>query len=162
MFLFKLLIIIFQSIAVLTNFFGLPGNIISFIFPLIAYLFHWIEFKILAIITIFIIFGEIIEFIVGYFSTKSEGLEKGTFTVSLIVSIIFSIIMAPIFFGLGALIGAFLGAFVGAVIYEYIRHADFKKSLKRGIIVFKGRLLGTVFKLLIGISTIVINAINLF
>ncbi|KAA0257668.1 DUF456 family protein [Deferribacter autotrophicus] len=162
MFIFKLLIIIFQSIAVLTNFFGLPGNIISLVFPLIAYLFHWIELKILVIIIIFIIIGEILEFIAGYFSTKAEGLEKGTFTASLIVSIIFSILMAPILFGLGALIGAFLGAFVGAVIYEYLKHADFKKSLKRGIAVFKGRILGTLLKLLIGIGTIAINAINLF
>ncbi|MGA1863321.1 DUF456 domain-containing protein [Deferribacter thermophilus] len=159
---FKTLLIILQSLSIITTLFGLPGNIISLVFPLIAYLLHWITLKYFIIITILIVLGEILEFFAGLFTTKADGLEKGTYTFSIITGIILSIFMAPFLLGIGALIGAFLGAFLGAVIFEYFKHADMNKAIKRGIAVFKGRVLGTFIKLAIGFSTVIIMGVNLF
>jgi len=151
-----------QIFLVILNLVGLPGNIISLIFPLIYYFSSKITFWQLIFLILLIVLGEFIEFLLGYYAGKKVGAVKGSFTVSIIFSIMIGIIMAPLFFGLGAIIGSFLGAFIGTFFYEYMVTRDKNIAFERGVASFKGRFLGTFLKVSIGISTVILSGFYIF
>jgi len=160
--LFFAILLIFQFFTVLLNMVGLPGSIISILFPLIYFFASKITFWQLLIIIALVALGEIVEFLLGYYSTKQVGSVKGSFVVSVIFSVILGILMAPLFFGVGAIIGTFLGAFLGTFIFEYIVTKDINLSLQRGVASLKGRFLGTFVKISLGVSTVILSGLYIF
>lgn len=156
------LLLILQLFVVILNLVGLPGSILSLIFPLIYYFSSKITLWQLIFLICLIALGEVIEFIFGYYAGKKVGSSRGSFTVSVIFSIVIGIMMAPLFFGLGAIIGSFLGAFIGAFFYEYFITKDKNLALERGVASFKGRFLGSFLKVFLGISTVILSGFYIF
>jgi hypothetical protein len=66
--------------------------------------------------------------------------------------------MAPLFFGLGAVLGSFIGAFFGVFLYELIIYRDLRVAFKRGVLVFRSRIIGTFVKFSLGILIVVFTA----
>ena len=158
----KILTILFQFVFILSSIIGIPGNIISLIFPMIWWLAGFINIWQFIIIAIIIIIGEILEQFLSVASGKKAGVNNKSMILSFITAIVLSILMAPIFFGIGAVIGAFLGAFLGTFVYEYIVNADFSLAIERGLASLKGKFLGTILKLALGVSSVIITAVYLF
>ncbi len=151
---FKIVILILQGLSVLSNLIGLPGNIISLIFPLILIFWGHLSWNYFFIICGIIGIGEVIEFLSSYISGKYFGMSKKSIYFSIFFAIFLGIIMAPILFGIGAIIGTFLGAFLGTFIYEYFTTNDFTLSFKRGLVSLTGKLTGVTIKILLGFTTV--------
>ncbi len=145
-----------QFLSVLSSIFGLPGNIVSILFPIIFLYTGVITWKIFVGILVIIALGEIIEFGLSYFSGKFYGITGKSFWSSVAGALILGILMAPLFFGIGAVIGIFLGTFLGTFIYEYITTKNLSVSLKRGFLSLFSKLTGTIVKLSLGLSTVLI------
>jgi hypothetical protein len=61
---------------------------------------------------------------------------------------------------IGTVIGICVGAFLGALVGELLGGKSFRKSVKIGYAALKGRIVGIVAKILIGIGMIVVLAIG--
>jgi len=153
--------LLIQFLLVCSTVFGLPGNVISLVTPILFLILGYISWKTLIIILSLVAIGEILEFYIGYIGSKVFGISNKSFWVSVIFAIFFGIIMAPIFFGIGSIIGVFFGTFLGTFLYEYSHNKDLKNSLKLGILSMFSRLTGTFIKFCIGLSTIYITFINI-
>lgn len=154
--------IIIQFVLILTNIIGLPGNLLAGIIPLIWFFSGHITLMQLFILILIIAIGEIFEFISSFLFGKKAGVSNKSMMISIVVSIILGVIMAPLFFGLGAIIGSFIGAFLGVFIYEFINNGNIINAFKRGIIIFKSRIFGTVVKCSLGIFMVVLTHYFLF
>lgn len=151
-----------QSSLVLSNIFGIPGNLVSLLFPLLWASFGIISWNIFFTISLIVAVGEGLEFASGYFLGKKYGIDNKSFWVSMICSILFTIVMAPLFFGIGAVIGAFLGAFVGTYTYEIITSKDKELALKRAFASLRGRFLGVYLKIIVGFIAVGVTVKYLF
>jgi hypothetical protein len=158
----KVLTLLLQFVFVLSSVLGIPGNIISVVFPLVWWIAGYITGWQFLIISVIIIIGEVLEQLLGIITGKKSGLDNKSMIFSFIGAIILGILMAPIFFGLGAVLGAFIGAFGGTFVYEYVTTGDFSLSIERGMASLKGKFLGTIIKLALGVSSVVLSAIYLF
>lgn len=160
--LLKIISLLFQSVFVASSVLGIPGNIISLIFPMIWWLTGYITGMQFAIILVVIGAGEVFEQMLGIVTGKKAGLNNRSMICSFIGAIVLGILMSPIMFGLGAIAGAFIGAFAGAFIYEYLTTKDMSVAIDRGFAALKGRVLGTILKLALGVSSIIISTIYMF
>ncbi len=153
---------VLQLLFVGISLIGLPGNIVSLIFPFI----WWIADKLngfqFIIIIVLIMAGEVLEQFAGVITGKKTGMGGKSLFFSFIGAILLSIFMAPLFFGLGAILGAFIGAFAGTYAYELITTKNKQLARERGIAALKGKFLGTMLKLTLGISTVVFTTVSLF
>ena len=163
--LFILLLLVFW----LLNLVGLPGNwlivAISLIWMLFGptdYQFSWIVVLVLAVLALI---GEAIEFGASVLGTKKLGGSGRGAALSVVGSIIGGIMGAilgiPVPIPLvGMLIGSVLfaavGAWVGATIGEKWVGKSTHQSVQIGGAAFVGRLLGTVGKLVMGSSMVVL------
>ena len=159
----------------LLNLVGLPGNwcIVAvslgwMLFGPIDYRFSWIIVVVLAALALI---GEAIEFGASVLGTKKLGGSSRGATLSVIGSIIGGIVGA--IFGIpipiplvGILIGSVLfaaiGAWVGASIGEKWVGKSTKESVQIGGAAFVGRLLGTLGKLVMGSSMVVLAIVAPF
>ena len=148
---------IVQFVLILTNIVGLPGNILAGIIPLIWFFSGHLTLTQLLILILIIAMGEIFEFISSFLLGKKEGIGSNSLIVGIIGTIVLGVIMAPLFFGLGAIIGSFIGAFLGVFIYEFINNGNIIKALRRGLIVFKSRIFGTVVKFSLGLFMVALT-----
>jgi hypothetical protein len=160
--LLKIISIFFQTTFVISSLIGLPGNIISIVFPAIWWLTGYLTIGQFLLILTIIVAGEILEQFFSIATGKKAGINNKSIIISFVTSIILSILMSPILFGIGAIIGAFLGAFLGTFLYEYMTTSDIAISINKGIASLKGRFLGSILKLAIGVSSVVISIIYLF
>ncbi len=151
-----------QLICVAASIIGLPGNIISLIFPFL----WWIGDKLTGfqfiLIIVLIITGEILEQFISIMTGKKTGVNNKSLFFSFIGAIVLSILMSPILLGIGAIIGAFLGAYLGTYLYELYSTRDKQLATQRGFAALKGKFLGTIFKFSLGISSVVITTVSLF
>lgn len=152
----------FQSAFVATNILGLPGNILSLVFPLIWWLTGHLTGSEFLIIATLVATAEVLEQIIGFQAGKKAGLNNKSMIFSFIGAIALGIMMAPILLGFGALIGAFAGAFLGTFLYEYMATQNSDLAIQRGLAALKGRFLGTMIKLSLGVASVVISASYLF
>ncbi len=153
----KFLLILIQFLLILSSILGFPGNLVSIVIPLIFLTFKFITWQIFLIIVLLILFGELVEFLIGYFSSKFFGISNRSFWLSVVLSFIFGIIMSPLFFGIGALFGVFIGAFSGTFIYEYSTTKNFGVAFKRGFLSLFSRITGCILKITIGLYTLFLN-----
>jgi len=157
-----IILILLQVLAVLTNIFGLPGGIISLIFPVIMYFMGIIGVKLLISVIIIVAAGEAAEFYTSYVIGKRYGVSSKGFWVSVIAALVLGIMMAPLFLGLGAVIGTFLGAYLGALFYELAAGASFVRAREKAKGVLFGRFLGTFAKVGAGLFAVYIEIGRLF
>ncbi len=150
------LMLILQFLSVLSTLFGLPGNLVSLVFPFVLTYMGIISWKIFSGIVLIIIMGEILEFGLSYISGKFYGISGKSFWSSVAGAILLGILMAPVFFGIGAVIGIFAGTFLGTFAYEYYTTKNFQISIKRSFLSLFSKITGTIAKLALGFSTIVI------
>ena len=143
--------------------FGLPGN---FIILADSLLYGWyggfkeITYKVILILIILAIVGEVVEYGLGILGAKKRGATKGAIIASIIGGIAGAIIGMPFLFGIGSVIGAFLGAFGGAFLLEYLQGKGLDQAIESGWGAFLGRVGGAISKGFIGIMMIVITIVS--
>ncbi len=152
------------------NLIGMPGNwgivvvaILWMFFGPADYQFSWL---VVFVLTMLALVGEALEFGASVFGTKKLGGSSRGATLSVIGSIIGGIVGA--IFGIpipiplvGILIGSLLfagiGAWIGATIGEKWVGKTTKESVQIGGAAFAGRILGTLGKLAVGSSMVVLS-----
>lgn len=140
--------------------FGLPGN---FVILGASLLFGWyggfqeITVKIIIILIVLALAGELIEFLLGIAGSKKYESSNRAIVGSIIFGIIGAVLGAPFFFGIGAVVGALAGAFAGAIIVELSQGKKMDEALKSGWGAFIGRVAGTISKGAVGIAMIAVT-----
>ncbi|NIP30286.1 MAG: DUF456 family protein [Candidatus Dadabacteria bacterium] len=119
--------------------------------------FQFITSKILIILIVLVIIGELLEFLVGIIGAKKYKTSNRAIVVSIVFGIVCGIIFAPVFLGFGALLGAFFGAYIGALIVELLSNKNINESMKSAWGVFLGKIGGTFSKIIVGIIMIIIT-----
>lgn len=158
----KIILIGLQAIAVLTNILGLPGGIISAVFPVIMFFSGFIGMKLLVGVLFIIVAGEVAEFYSSFVVGKRYGISSKGIWVSVLAAIVLGILLAPMFFGLGAVLGTFLGAYVGTLGYELATGATLPRAKEKAKGVLFGRFIGTFAKIGAGFFAIYLEAGNMF
>lgn len=140
--------------------FGLPG---TFIILGASLLYGWyggfeeITLKIIVILVILVLIGELIEFLLGITGSKKYKSSNRAIVGSIVGAIAGGVMGAPFFFGIGAVIGAFVGAFAGAIAVELLLGKSLNESVQSGWGAFLGRVAGTISKGAIAVAMVVIT-----
>lgn len=154
--------LLFSLAGLISLIFGLPGN---FVILGASMLFGWyggfqeITVKIIIILIVLALAGELIEFLLGILGSKKYESSNRAVVGSIIFGIIGAVMGAPFFFGIGAVVGAFAGAFAGAIIVELSQGKKMDEALKSGWGAFIGRVAGTISKGAVGIAMIAVTVI---
>jgi uncharacterized protein len=152
--------LLFALAGLVSLIFGLPGNFIilggSLLYGWYGG-FHEITVRIIFILIVLALAGELIEFLLGIVGAKKYRSSNRAIVGSIVFGIIGGIIGAPFFFGIGAVIGAFAGAFAGAIAVELTQGKKMDEALKSGWGAFIGRVAGTISKGAIGIAMIAVT-----
>jgi uncharacterized protein YqgC (DUF456 family) len=143
-----------QTVFVLINLLGLPGNIAALLIPLLWAASGHLPWEVFYSVLVLVAAGELVELAASYFVGKKYGVSNASFFASVIGSLIGGIFGAGIMLGIGAVPGTFLGAFLGTYIYEYFKFSDHRTALKRGIATFTGRFIGTAMKVVLGFMAV--------
>ncbi|MBI4228888.1 MAG: DUF456 domain-containing protein [Deltaproteobacteria bacterium] len=144
-------------IGLISLLFGFPGN---FLILADCLLYGWyggfeeIKIKIVIVLIVLAVMGEIFEFVLGVIGSKKHKSSTKAIVGSIVGGILGAASGAPFLFGIGSLIGAFTGAFSGAFIVEYVRIRDIHQAMHSGWGAFIGRVGGTITKGIIGITMI--------
>jgi uncharacterized protein len=152
--------LLFSLAGLVSLIFGLPGN---FVILGASMLFGWyggfqeITVKIIIILIVLALAGELIEFLLGIAGSKKYESSNRAIVGSIIFGIIGAVLGAPFFFGVGAVVGAFAGAFAGAIIVELSQGKNMDEALKSGWGAFIGRVAGTISKGAVGIAMIAVT-----
>jgi uncharacterized protein YqgC (DUF456 family) len=154
--------LLFSLAGLISLIFGLPGN---FVILGASILYGWyggfqeITVKIIIILIVLALAGELIEFLLGILGSKKYESSNRAVVGSIIFGIIGAVMGAPFFFGIGAVVGAFAGAFAGAIIVELSQGKKMDEALKSGWGAFIGRVAGTISKGAVGIAMIAVTVI---
>jgi uncharacterized protein len=152
--------LLFSLAGLVSLIFGFPGN---FVILGASLLIGWyggfqeITVKIIIILIVLALAGELIEFLLGIAGSKKYESSNRAIVGSIIFGIIGAVLGAPFFFGLGAVVGAFAGAFAGAIIVELSQGKNMDEALKSGWGAFIGRVAGTISKGAVGIAMIAVT-----
>ncbi|GIW48356.1 MAG: hypothetical protein KatS3mg078_2233 [Deltaproteobacteria bacterium] len=162
--LFAFLLFVFVSILGLISLvFGLPG---TFVILCAAILYGWYQGfsevtpKVLVVLGLLAVFGEVLEFIMSVAGAKRQKSSKSAVLGSIVGGIAGAVFGAPFLFGIGSVIGAFLGAFVGAFLVELLKQKTVEQALRSGWGAFCGRLFGAFAKGVIGIIMITVVVLS--
>ncbi len=153
---------ILQFLFVMLNLFGLPGNILTLVLPVILYFTDMITGGELIGITAVVLAGEIIEWVSGFFGSKKTGVTNKSVFASILGAIILGVLMAPILFGVGALLGSVIGAFAGTFVYEKMASADNSTALLRSASVMKNRIFAIIIKFALGIAVTIMTGLYIY
>ncbi len=149
----------------MSNFFGVPGNILiavnSLIYGIIT---NFDSFSLTFVLTLFIIMilVEFLEYLLIALTAKKYGASKWGITGGIIGGIggaISGTFFTPV---LGAIIGSILGVFFGAIIFEYFRSFDFRMAVKSGIGAFLGKIGGLSLKTCGAVTMIIMIGYKIF
>jgi uncharacterized protein YqgC (DUF456 family) len=159
-----LTIFLFVAVAGLISImFGLPGN---FIILAGSILYGWydgfkeITTKVIILLVVLAVLGEVLEFILGIAGAKRQKASKSAIIGSILGGIVGAIVGASFLLGIGSIIGAFVGAFAGAFLAEFLRGKGLNQALQSGRGAFWGRVFGTITKGAIGIAMIAIAVVS--
>lgn len=157
------LFLIVALVGLVSLVFGLPGN---FIILVDSVLYGWyggfreITLKVIIVLVILSVLGEIFEFALGVIGAKKHRASKGAIAGSIAGGIIGGICGAPFLLGIGSVLGAFLGAFAGAFLVEFFRGKGLNQAIESGRGAFIGRVGGTITKGAIGVVMIVVAIVS--
>ncbi len=135
--------------SVISNFMGLPGNILIALSGLLYGISTGFEaYSFTFVLTLFavLIFFEVLEFILIYVAAKKFGCSRWGIAGGIVGGILGALsgmLYSPV---LGALIGSVIGVFIGASGLELFRSGNLKSSLFAGLGAFLGRIGGLSVK----------------
>lgn len=158
-----MLFLIVALVGLISLVFGLPGN---FIILADSVLYGWyggfreITLKVVIVLVLLAILGEIFELALGALGAKRHKASKGAIAGSIAGGIAGGICGAPFLFGIGSILGAFLGAFAGAFLVEFFRGKRLDQAIESGRGAFLGRIGGTITKGAIGMVMIAITIVS--
>ncbi len=158
-----ILFLIVALVGLISLIFGFPG---TFIILADSLLYGWyggfkdITYKVILILIILAIVGEVVEYGLGILGAKKRGATKSAIIASIVGGIAGAIIGMPFLFGIGSIIGAFLGAFGGAFLLEYLQGKGVDQAIESGWGALLGRVGGAISKGFIGIMMIVITIVS--
>jgi uncharacterized protein YqgC (DUF456 family) len=116
--------------------------------------------KILLVLLILYLFGEVLEYVFIIIGAKKFGASNAAVAGAIIGAILGAIIGVG-FLGIGIILSTFLGLFLGAFSVEFIIQRDLIRSLKAGAGSVLGRV-GSIFaKVLIAIAMFILMAASL-
>lgn len=125
---------------------GLPGTFIIFgdalIYGIITRFRGALSVKFLLVLLAIALFAELMEFLLGTFTTLKFGASKWGVVGTLAGGILGASWGSAAFPLLGTLAGAIIGAFLGAFILEYLHREDHGVAAKAGFGAFAGKILG--------------------
>lgn len=124
--------IIVAAGAVYSFFYGFDGGLSSAL---------WVNLALIGAA----LFGELMEFVIGTFGSKSFKVSNGAIACAFIGGIIGAVIGVPVFL-IGGLIGLFLGAFVGALVWEWATLKSFGRALVNAFAVLTTRVVAAFLK----------------
>ncbi|TFH01035.1 MAG: DUF456 domain-containing protein [Calditrichales bacterium] len=151
--------------SLLSNFFGVPGNLLiavnSFIYGLAT---SYEDFSFVFVLSLFAIFVfiEFLEYLLIVVSARKYGASKWGITGSIIGGIggaISGAFVTPI---IGAIIGSIIGVFTGATILEFVKSYDIKKAVMSGVGAFIGKLGGLSIKTCGAVTMVIMIGYKIF
>jgi uncharacterized protein YqgC (DUF456 family) len=149
--LFDIVLIASMTVAVFSNFYGWPGNIVipvnSLVYGIVTN-FQTVTLSFIALLVLLFIIFELLEFVILFFTAKKVGASKWAIMGGVFGGVLGAISGAFFTPVIGAIIGSVLGVFIGAVLLEFIKCKCFGKSLKSGIGVFLGKIGGLSIKVI--------------
>ncbi len=133
-------------LGIVTIFLGFPGTFIIFadalIYGLITHFHGGITVKFLLLLFAIAVFSELVEFLLGTFTTLKFGATKWGVIGTLVGGILGAAWGSAALPLVGTLVGALLGAFLGAFTLELIHRDDQAGAAKAGFGAFVGKILG--------------------
>lgn len=168
------LLLLCNSIAWGTNFFGLPGNWLLLFFAIVykvvlpVDLHPALSWSGLGLLLVMAIFGEIWEFASGAFGASRQGGSRRGIIYSILGSFIGSVggaLIGTLFMPLigsliGALVGGAIGAFGGAYLGEHGREHEERINIGKAAMI--ARLFGTAGKLACGLVMLIVVTVDAY
>ncbi len=154
------ILIIFSVIGFAAIFFTTFGTLIIFagsVFYCVLTKFCVIDIKMLIVLLVLYLCGEVSEYIFIVFGAKKFGASNAAVAGAFIGGILGAVLGAG-FFGLGLIPGTFLGIFAGAFLVELWVKKNFRKSFKSGTGGMLGRIGSIVCKVVIAVVMLIIMA----
>lgn len=102
------------------------------------------------------LFGELLEFLIGYLGARFKGASRAASVAAIIGAIVGAFVMSGWVPIVGTLIGAFGGAFLGAFLVELVSQGKAGPAYKAGIAAMFGRIGSMLSKISVGAAMIVI------
>ncbi len=113
--------------------------------------FEVVTFKLLLVIFVLYLIGELCEYLFIVLGTKKAGSSNAA-VVGAMVGAVPGAILGAAFFGIGIILGTFLGIFLGAFLVELFLHGDLRRSLLAGTGGVLGRVGSIVAKIFIALT----------
>ncbi len=152
-------------LGIITIFLGFPGTFIIFadalIYGLITRFRGGITVKFLLLLFAIAVFSELVEFLLGTFTTLKFGATKWGVIGTLVGGILGAAWGSAALPLVGTLVGALLGAFLGAFTLELIHRDDQTGAAKAGFGAFVGKILGITVTFSCAIAMITLILIRL-
>jgi len=139
--------------------FGLPGIWMILVLAVVAAAlegFARINLTVILILLGLALFGELLEFLIGYVGARVKGASRAASMAALIGAIAGAFFLGGWIPVVGALLGAFAGAFLAAFTVELFKQGKAEPAYKAGIAAMFGRIGSIISKLSIGVAMIVI------
>lgn len=153
-------------LGIVAIFLGLPGTFIIFgdalLYGLITRFRGPFTLRFLLLLLAIALFAELVEFLLGTFTTLKFGATRWGVIGTLAGGILGATWGSAALPLIGTLLGAFIGAFLGAFILEYIHRDDHLVAAKAGFGAFVGKILGITCTFSCAITMITLILIRLF
>lgn len=158
----EIFLISFVSISAISNFFGIPGNLLialgTFFYAIAAKVNQFSFSFVLTVFAVMLLF-EALEFVLISISARHYGSSRwgvGGAIVGGILGAYSGAFFTPV---LGAILGSFIGVFLGTFLVELIRKPNLSQGLKAGYGAFVGRIGGLSIKV-VGAMTLAIMIVD--
>jgi len=161
----EVILIVFISVALISNFFGIPGNLLialnAFIYGIIT---RFDDFSFAFVLSLFIIVValEFLEYLLISLTARKYGASKIGVAGGIFGGVLGGISGAFITPVLGAIIGSVIGVFVGAVSLEFLKSYKLKVSLYKGFGAFLGKIGGLSIKVCGAVTMTIMISYKIF
>lgn len=138
---------------------GMPGTFIVVAIALLYALatgFTSVTWTTLAILLALAAAGEVLEFVSSVAASSGPRPSRRVSVAAIAGGMVGGLLGLPLLFGLGSLLGALCGAFVGAALAAGSEGHDLASTLNHGMAAMRGRLLGLVAKVAIGVCMVAV------
>lgn len=161
----EIVFIIAVVASLVSNFFGVPGNILivvsSFVYGIVT---NFADYTFAFVITLFLIvlLVEFLEYLLIVLTAKKYGASKWGITGSIVGGIGGAISGAFVTPVLGAIIGSVVGVFLGATLLEFFKSYNIREALFSGMGAFLGKIGGLSIKMCGAVTIIIMIGYKLF
>lgn len=151
-------------LGVVATLLGFPGTFLIFgdalIYALVTRFRGGITVKFLLLLLVITLFAELVEFLLGTFTTLKFGASRWGVLGTLAGGILGAAWGSAAIPLVGTLIGAIGGAFLGAFLLEYLHREDHALAARAGFGAFVGKILGMTLTLSCSIAMIALILIR--